>query len=332
MKKQRIALLVCALLLLLNACAAPGGAHGTQPGNTTSPTPGSAVQPTPGESAPLLPDTDPSGAAISVPEQVNSIVVLAPSLAQTVVSLGMGDKIVGYDLQSVGLAGLPADVPTFDTVSPDVEQLAGLAPDLLLVSNLSLYDQEAPYQPLIDAGVCVICVPTSDSIEDVKSDIRFLAAALSVPEAGAALVEQLESQLNELADVVARIPQEERKKVYFEISPAPYLYSTGGGTYLHEMIQWVGGVNVLADQSGWLSVEGETVVAANPDVIFTNVNYIDNPVGEILGRDGWAGVSAVANGDVYSVDNMSSSLPNENIILAMQEMAAALYPDYFQAG
>lgn len=332
MKKQRIALLVCALLLLLNACAAPGGANGTQPGNTTSPTPGSAVQPTPGEPAPLLPDTDPSGAAISVPEQVNSIVVLAPSLAQTVVSLGMGDKIVGYDLQSAGLAGLPADVPTFDTVSPDVEQLAGLAPDLLLVSNLSLYDQEAPYQPLIDAGVCVICVPTSDSIEDVKSDIRFLAAALSVPEAGAALVEQLESQLNELADVVARIPQEERKKVYFEISPAPYLYSTGGGTYLHEMIQWVGGVNVLADQSGWLSVEGETVVAANPDVIFTNVNYIDNPVGEILGRDGWAGVNAVANGDVYSVDNMSSSLPNENIILAMQEMAAALYPDYFQAG
>ena len=74
------------------------------------------------------------------------------------------------------------------------------------------------------------------------------------------------------------------------------------------------------------------MVAANPDVIFTNVNYIDNPVEEILGRDGWAGVAAVANGQVYSVDNMSSSLPNENIITAMTQMAQALYPDYYTAG
>ena len=149
---------------------------------------------------------------------------------------------------------------------------------------------------------------TSQSIEGVKSDIGFIAAA-----------------------VAASIPAEKRKSVYFEISPAPYLYSTGSGTYLSEMIEWVGGVNVLASQDSWISVEGESIVAANPDVIFTNVNYTDDPIGEILARDGWAGVSAVANEDVYYIDNMASSLPNQNIVVAMRQMLEALYPDYYHA-
>ena len=337
MKKPISLLVLLALLLSLAACGGNNAANGQGedgPGGGQSENSGGSGDPTPPEEpeGAALPTEDPSGAPISIPETIESIVVLAPSLAETVVDQGLGDKIIGYDLQSVGLAGLPEGVPTFDIMNPDVEQLVALAPDVLLVSSLSLSDQEAPYQPLIDVGVCVMCVPTSVSIENVRTDIQFLAAALGVPEAGEAVLGELNAQLDDLAAIAATIPQEERKSVYFEISAAPYMYSTGSNTYLDEMIQWIGGENVLADQEGWISVEGETVVAANPDVIFTNVNYIDNPVEEILGRDGWAGVAAVANGQVYSVDNMSSSLPNENIITAMTQMAQALYPDYYTAG
>ena len=320
MKRRIISLpALCALLLALCACG--GEIDSSGPPVTDTPPASQA-----------LPTVDPSGASVDLPENIESIVVLAPALAQTVAALGQGDKIIGYDLNSVGLAGLPEGVPTFDTVSPDVEQLVALAPDVLLVSSLSLYDQEAPYQPLIDAGVCVLCVPTSESINGVKNDIQFLAAALGVPEAGQALLDELNADLDELAAIAAAIPESERKSVYFEISAAPWMYSTGGGTYLNEMIEWVGGVNVLAGGDGWISVEGETIVAANPDVIFTNVNYLDDPVAEILGRDGWAGVTAVVNQDVYSIDNMASSLPNQNIVVALRQMAEALYPDWFTAG
>ena len=320
MKCRIISLLaLCALLLALCSCG--GEIVSSDPPATDTPPASHA-----------LPTVDPSGASIDLPENIETIVVLAPSIAETVVVLGLGDKIVGYDLNSVGLAGLPEDVPTFDTVNPDVEQLVALSPDVLFVSSLSLYDQEAPYQPLIDAGVCVICVPTSESINGVKNDIQFLASALGVPEAGQTVLDELNNQLDALATTAATIPQGERKSVYFEISAAPWMYSTGSGTYLNEMIELIGGVNVLSDESGWISVEGETIVAANPDVIFTNVNYLDDPVAEILGRDGWAGVAAVVNQDVYYIDNMASALPNQNIVVALRQMAEALYPDYFTAG
>ena len=333
MKRRIISLLaLCALLSALCACG--GETVSTQPPATDTPPAFQTDAPSqspegPAGPVPALPTEDPSGASVSIPENIESIVVLAPSIAETVIALGQGDKIIGCDLNSVGLAGLPADIPTFDTINPDVEQLAALAPDVLLVSSLSLYDQEAPYRPLTDAGVCVICVPTSESIDGVKRDVAFLAAALSANEAGQAVLDKLNAELDALAATAASIPESERRSVYFEISAAPWMYSTGVGTYLDEMITLIGGVNVLSDQTGWVSVEGETIVAANPDVIFTNVNYLDDPVAEILGRDGWAGVTAVVNQDVYSIDNMSSSLPNQNIVIALRQMAQALYPDYF---
>ena len=97
------------------------------------------------------------------------------------------------------------------------------------------------------------------------------------------------------------------------------------------MITLIGAENVLGDQIGWLAVIEESAVAANPDVILTNVNYIDDPVGEIMARPGWENVTAVANGDVYYIDNGKSSLPNHLIVNALIEMAVAVYPEEYAA-
>ena len=107
------------------------------------------------------------------------------------------------------------------------------------------------------------------------------------------------------------------------------MYSFGSGVFLNEMIELIGAENILADQEGWLRVEGETIAEANPDVILTNVNYLEDPVGEILSRSGWEGMSAIQNKQVYSIDNMSSSLGNQNIVKALDQMAKAVYPDVY---
>ncbi len=271
--------------------------------------------------------TDPSGAQVTVPDEIDTIAVLAPSLAETVTALGEGDKIVAYDTSSVGLEGLKEDALVLDLVSPDMERLVALKPDVLLVTNMSLYDQEAPYQPLIDLGVCVACVPTSDSVADIQSDIAFVADLLGRKDEGQKLIDDMRAEIDRLAAVGKTIT--DKKSVYFEISAAPYLYSFGDGVFLNELLELIGAENILAGESGWLSVTEETVVAARPDVILTNVNYIDDPTGEIMARPGWSQVPAVKNGDVYYIDNMASSLPNQNVVKAMEEMARAVYPEYY---
>lgn len=282
------------------------------------------------EAVPGPPEEDPSGAPIHVPEKIESIVTLAPSLAQMVTALGRGDQIVGYDTNCAGLEGLDPDAAVFDMAAPDMEQLAALEADLVLVSNMSLYDQTSPFQQLVDLGVCVCCVPNSESIEGIESDIAFVAAVLGEEQAGRELIDGMQKTLDGIAETAETIPEQERKTVYFEISAAPYIYSCGTGTYLNEMIELIGAENILAGQEGWLSVEPETVVAADPDVILTNVSYIDDPVGEILARDGWDGMSAVAGEQVFTIDSDASSQPNQNIVTAVEQMAQAVYPDYFK--
>ena len=322
MKKLLSLILALAMAASVAGCAA-------QPASGSVSAPASA--PSSAVSAPAAekPTTDPSGAEVNIPDEIGSVVVLAPSIAETLVALGCGDLIVGYDAQSVGLEGLPADVPTFDMMQPDMEQLAALKPDVLFVSNMTLYDQSNPYQQLIDLGVCVLCVPTANSIATIQEDIAFIAAAMGKTAEGDTLIADMQAELDRIAAIGATVT--EKKSVYFEIGAAPNLYSFGTGVFLNEMIELIGAENVLADQEGWLAVEAETIVAADPDVILTNVNYIDDPVAEILGRSGWEGMRAVQDQQVFYIDNMASSLSNHNIVKALDQMAKAVYPDLFAA-
>ncbi len=274
-----------------------------------------------------LPTVDPSGAPIKVPEKIERIVVMAPSITQSIVALGEGDKIIAHDNQSVGLEGVKEGLPEFNIMAPDAEQLAALTPDIVFVSSLSAAGGENPFQPLADLGICIAVIPTSNSIEAIKSDIEFVAAVLGKAEEGRKITADMQAEIDRIAEIGKTVTQ--KKKVYFEIAAAPEPYSFGSGVFLNEMIEIIGAENIFADQQSWMSVEIESAVAANPDVILTNVNYIEDAVGEILNREGWGEVMAVKNKEVYYIDNLASSLPNQNIVQALNEMAKAIYPDLY---
>ncbi len=328
MKKLLSLAAALALAVSLAACASP--ASSAQSASSAAPQSASqAADASSGASA--KPTQDRSGAPITLPETIDSIAVMAPSIAETVVDLGLGDKIVAIDTQTeaYALAGVPEGLPAFDMQAPDTEALAALEPDVVFVSGISIIEGENLFQPLVDMGVCIASIPTSNSIADIEADITFLAACLGCEAQGEAIVDEMQAEIDAVAAIGAAVPEDERKSVYFEISAAPYCYSFGEGVFLDEMLELIGADNVLAGQEGWLSVDEEAVVAADPDVILTSVNYIDDPVGEITARAGWEGVAAVQNGEVYAIDNKTSSLPNENVVQALREMAQAVYPDLY---
>jgi len=95
------------------------------------------------------------------------------------------------------------------------------------------------------------------------------------------------------------------------------------------MIELIGAENVFADHQSWISVTEESAVAANPDVILTSVDYIEDPVGEILSRTGWENVTAVADKAVFLINPTTSNLPNHHAVEALVEMAQAVYPDAY---
>ena len=273
-----------------------------------------------------LPTADRAGNAITVPAEITRIISLAPSTTQVLEALGVLDSLVAVDNQTPMYVDGTSELPQFDMMAPDVEQIAALEPDVVFASGLSYLDGN-PFAALTEMGVCVVDIPSSASIADIEDDIRFIAACLGKDAEGEAIVDEMSASIDAIAAIGATI--EDKKTVLFEISALPYIYSFGAGTFLDEMITLIGAENVFGDQAGWLAVNEEDAVAANPDVILTNVNYIEDSVGEILSREGWDVVTAVANADVHYIDNGASSLPNQHIVDALIEMAVAVYPEAY---
>lgn len=271
---------------------------------------------------------DPAGNDILVPRNVNRIISMAPSTTEIIVDLGIGDKIIAIDKFAKGISGLKEGIPEFDMMAPDVEKMISLKPDLVFTTGMSDIDgKKEPFKALKDVGVCVIVIPTSNSIEAIKEDIRFIADVTGTLAKGQEIIDNMEAEIDRIAQIGKTI--QDKKRVYFELGAAPSMYSFGSGVFLNEIIELVGAINIFADRESWLSVSNEAVVSKNPDIILTNVNYIENPVSEILTRTGWENVKAVKDGSVFQIDNSSSSLPNHNIVKAMKEIAKAIYPDKY---
>ena len=268
--------------------------------------------------------TDPMGNEVIVPEETNKIVSMAPAITEVLVDLGLGDKIVAVDTYSKDIQGLSGDIFITDMMTPDVEQIIALDPDIVFASTITMIDGD-PLSQFKSMGISLAYIPNSDSFESIYSDLMFVAKVVGEEEKGQELVDNMKEEIKEIEKIGKTITN--KKSVYLEISAAPDLYNFGQDSYLNEMIEIIGATNVLDGEEG--TVSEETIVAANPDVIITNVNYIDNPIDEIKSRAGWENINAIKNDEVYYVDTNSSSQPNHNTVKALKQMAESVYPDEY---
>ncbi|GHV62924.1 ABC transporter substrate-binding protein [Spirochaetia bacterium] len=301
--KQKTAAVLLLMFLILTGCnRSPGGAGGRAAG---------------------------TAASGGTPAVINRIISTAPSNTEILIGLGLADRIIAADKYSMEIEGLPPDIAEVDFFYPDPEAIIGLEADIIISSEHNVYGAgDDPFRLLKEMGITVLYTPTSSSIADIYRDIEHIAAALGAAEKGNELILTMKEQIDSIAAVGSGIIL--KKSVYFEISPVPNMVTVGRGTFLGEMIELIGARNVFADKPGWIAPGAEAVLERNPDIILTNVNFIDDPAGEIKSRAGFNTLKAVQDNAVYTIDTDSSSRPSQRIILALRQMAHTVYPEYYE--
>lgn len=241
------------------------------------------------------------------------IISLAPSNTEILSALGMGDNIVAVDMYSSDVEGLNDNVEIFKTYDPSVEEILKLDPTHVILAD---YKQGPPkYSDLENAGVKLISIETPTSIQEIYNSIEMIGSEFSKGDEARNIIQTLKDEVKLISEDITN----DKPRVYFEISQAPYLYSFGNGTYLNEMIEILGGENIFKDLNSWIAPSEESVVDLNPDIIFTNVD-VEGNIEEIKNRDGWENVEAIKNGRVYYIDKNYSSRPSQFFINALQEM------------
>ena len=256
------------------------------------------------------------------------IVSLAPSITESLYAIGAGDLLVGrtefcdYPEEA---SALPT-IGGFSSSSISVEAITDLEPDLVIGG--STYQADL-IDALESAGIQVIILEPN-SLEEIMDSLQTLGDITGHSAEASSLLDEMQTRINAVTQVVETIPEEERVSVFYEVWNDPYMTTTNQ-TFIGELINMAGGVNIFADlDEDYPSISSEEVIEKDPQVILGPSNHGDQLTSEIIAeREGWRDLSAVQNGRIYIIDGNIVSRAGPRVVDALEAIAQALYPQSF---
>jgi iron complex transport system substrate-binding protein len=269
-----LALPAAAAVLALAACS-PGGDTATD----AAPADPSAAASASGTQYPLTLDN--CGTEVTIDAPPEGVVTIKSSTAETMLALGLGDRIVGAafldgevpDWLAADAEGTAVAEPFSDEV-PGTEAVLELEPDLVYAgweSNVSA-EGVGDRETLASLGVSTYVAPAACkdpaympdplTFEDVWAEIREAGAIFDVAEKAEEVVTEQSATLDAIAPDARGLDA----LWYSSGSDIPYV---GAGIGAPQMIlDAVGLANVAGDvEDTWTSMAWEEIVDADPDVI-----------------------------------------------------------------
>src|SRR5580698_7410750 len=243
-----------------------------------------------------LPDLTSSAPQICT-EYPRRIVCLTDETTEILYLLGEQDRIVGVS----GYAHRPPEARSKPRVSAfrnaNFGAILDLKPDLILTFS----DVQAEItRELVLRGATVMNF-NQRSIAEILEMIAVLSRMVGKPEAGLALIEELQRGLTDIAAAAKAFPY--RPRVYFEEWNDPLI---SGIQWVEELIEIAGGEPMFPELRGRGKekdrvVDAAEVAARDPEVILASWCGRKVNVKQMVARPGWAEASAVRNGHVYEI-------------------------------
>jgi ABC-type Fe3+-hydroxamate transport system substrate-binding protein len=205
--------------------------------------------------------TDARGTAVELPERVERVVSLVPSLTEWLVVAGVGERLVGVTdwcaEPADALAGLAR---VRGTKNPDLEAVRALAPDLVVANaeeNRKLDVQR------LEAGGLAVFVTMPTTVAGAVGELRDLAAAVGDLPGAAALDAELVAAVG---DAYRRRPAR-RVRYACAVWRDPWMW-LGRRTYAADLLGLAGGEPVLDDPATrYPRLDPATLAALAPELV-----------------------------------------------------------------
>ncbi len=250
--------------------------------------------------------------SVVMPLHPRRVISLAPNITEMIFAAGGGDRLVGVttycnfpdaarDIKRVG-----------DTLSPNVETVIALQPEVVFVSRDS--QLESFRQILLDRKISVFVVDIA-SFDDITSGLRRFGEIFGTESIEAAAAVDIERRV---AAVKAERPPHQ-PRIFVQISQEP-LFTVGAGSLPVELVRTAGGEVVTATiATAYPKLSKETALALEPEIIILSDSEDNRRPNEVFAR-----TSAVVNGQVYRIDPDLLSRPGPRSVDALEQIADIL--------
>jgi iron complex transport system substrate-binding protein len=247
------------------------------------------------------------------------VVSVAPSATEMLYALGWGDRVVGVTKYCHYPPEVRKKAQVGSYLRPSLEAIAALKPDLIVLdpttTKVSL------------PGVAMATIERKDLVA-IERSVTNIAKAMGDPTRATALIERIRRDLNA---VRARNQGKPKRKTMFVVGRNPGqltgLVVVGRDSYLNELIELAGGLNIFADAPvSYPKISAEEILARQPDVIIDMGDMADTdavPEGHLAQVRALYSklpqVAAVKTGRVFAVASDIYVVPGPRVVDAARE-------------
>lgn len=281
---------------------------------------GEPAQPNP--QAPLVSHyQDDLGRKVTIVAEPRRIISLAPSITETLFALQLDERIVGVTSYCDYPAGALAKERIGDTLSPNLERIIALKPDLVIVTTAS---QLESLTRQLDSLSIPVYVTNPRTIDGIIGTIRRLGELTGRTTRADELAREMEARKERIASRVGRLPQ---VAVLYLLQLDP-LITAGKETFLNDLISIAGGQSISGgEQADYPQFSRETVLARSPEVMLLPSRHGEGSIDVARLRQLFATTPAVRNNRLMTINSDWIDRPGPRIIDGLEQIAQALHPE-----
>jgi iron complex transport system substrate-binding protein len=264
--------------------------------------------------------TDGLGRAVSITQNPQRIISLAPNVTEILFALGLENRVVGVTSYCDFPEAAKAKDKVGDTLQPNLEKIISLKPDLVVVSTSSQLEN---LTRRLDQLAIPVYVTNPRSVREVAASIRSLGEVTGMSERAQGLAGEMETRISEVA---LRVSGLGRPRVLYVLQTGP-LITAGRNTFINDLINIAGGQSISGDQTAdYPQFSRETVVARAPEVIVAPSIHGAELVKESDLRRDFATTPAIRSNRIVWVTPDLVDRPGPRIVEGLEQLAKGLHP------
>lgn len=306
-------LLITTIALIVSACS-----------------PVAAVQPQPTSTAAAITLSDGSGNTVKLTGPAQKIISLAPSNTEILFALGAGKQVAARE----DFSNFPAEAKSLPSIGGssgkyNLEQIAKIAPDLILASPLTAADVITSLKTITPN---VFIVPNPKDLNGLYTNLNNVGLLTGHKAEAGTMVNDMTSRVKAVTEKVSTATN--KPKVFYELDgtdPAKP-WTSGAGTFIDLLIGMAGGQNVGNVLKGdYAQISQEELIVQNPDIILLGDALYGNIQPEqVAARPGWNAINAVKNKQVFAFNDDLVSRPGPRMIDGLEALAKVIHPELYK--
>lgn len=266
--------------------------------------------------------TDLLGRPVSVPTHPQRVIALAPNITEIVFALKQEHRLVGVTRYS-DFPPAARELPKVGSyVHLDLERILALKPDLCLAIKDG--NPRAVVERLTALGIPVYAVDPRN-LDSVMETIQAVGWLLNAEDTARELLQSMRQRITHIQTLVSQAPR--RPGVFFQIGLSPVV-SVGTDTFIHELIEKAGGINLAAGIATYPRFSREQVLGLSPEVIIITSMARTAAFEQVKAEwSRWPSIPAVRDNKIFIEDSNLFDRASPRIVDALERLAQRIHPE-----